>query len=228
MSTIILASGSPRRKELMEQMGFHPVIVKSRVEEVITKTDPAEVVEELSQQKAQDVADHLIEYLVDIGLEDSEKNERDPEELSQLDLTSPIILGADTVVAIDGEILGKPASHREAYEMIKRLQGRVHQVYTGVTILRTGAPSSDKTAGETIALDGRQTAVCLTFSEKTDVHVVPMTDEEIWAYADTDEPMDKAGAYGIQGTFGKYISRIEGDYYNVVGLPMAHVYQELK
>jgi septum formation protein len=131
-----------------------------------------------------------------------------------------LVLGADTVVAVDGKILGKPRTHAEAADMIRALQGRSHEVYTGVTIF--GTLKDDQ------ATDHNASMGCSTFYEETKVHVAAMTEEEILAYARTEEPMDKAGAYGIQGSFGKYISGIEGDYYNVVGLPIAHVYQELK
>ena len=147
---------------------------------------PCEVVLELSAQKAEDIA------------------AKSP--------VGSIILGADTVVASEGKILGKPKSHQEAAEMIAGLQGKQHEVYTGVTlILRTE--------------DGMEGT---SFYEKTEVRVFPMTLEEIQEYADSEEPMDKAGAYGIQGKFAAYIQGISGDYTNVVGLPVGRVCQELK
>ena len=183
---LILASGSPRRKELLEQIGLVAEICPSGIDEVVTSSVPEEVVLELSSQKAQDVAD------------------RSP--------VGSIILGADTVVAADGLILGKPKNHEEAYEMIKRIQGQTHQVYTGVTILKKEENGSHGTS----------------FAVRTDVHVFPMSEEEIISYAQSEEPMDKAGAYGIQGRFAAYIEGITGDYSNVVGLPAGRVYQELK
>lgn len=183
---LILASGSPRRKELLEQIGIVPVIVPSRIEEVVTSTVPEKVVLELSSQKAEDVMS------------------RSP--------VGSVVLGADTVVAVDGMILGKPKSHEEACEMIRRIQGRRHQVHTGVAILwkeEAGVREKHFTVG-------------------TDVEVFPMTEEEIQAYADSEEPMDKAGGYAIQGRFAAYIKGISGDYSNVVGLPVGRVYQELK
>lgn len=183
---LILASGSPRRQELLRQIGIEPVIHKSRVEEVMTCADPGEAAMELSAQKAGDVAD------------------KSP--------VGSVILGADTVVSVDGLMLGKPKSHEDACRMIERLQGRCHQVYTGVTIIMKGEHSSYGTS----------------FFERTDVEVYPMTQEEIHAYGALDEPMDKAGAYAIQGRFAAYIKAIQGDYGNVVGLPVGRVYQELK
>lgn len=182
---IILASASPRRRELLHQVGWEPEIIPSQVEEVITCTEPAQVVEELSRQKAEDVAAYAA--------------------------VSPqaIVIGADTVVAVDGRILGKPGSEEAAAGMLELLQGRKHQVYTGVTII-FGA-----------------TGERLTFAERTDVEVCPMSREEIACYVATGEPMDKAGAYGIQGRFAAFIVGIEGDYNNVVGLPVGRVCREL-
>ncbi len=182
---IILASASPRRLELLRQVGIEPEVEPSHVEEVITSTVPAEVVMELSRQKAEDIA----------GLHQSE---------------DAVVIGSDTVVAADGVILGKPRDRQDAVRMIEMLQGREHQVYTGVTL-------ADCTGGKTV-----------TFFEETEVLVYPMTKEEIEAYAETGEPMDKAGAYGIQGRFAAHIRGIRGDYTNVVGLPVGRVCQELK
>ena len=124
-----------------------------------------------------------------------------------------VVIGADTVVAADHRILGKPADHSDARRMIEMLQGNVHQVYTGVTLIVKDAEGNIRTA---------------TFHERTDVDVCEMTKEEIEAYIDTEEPYDKAGAYGIQGSFGIYIRGIRGCYYNVVGLPISRLYHELK
>jgi septum formation protein len=182
---IILASASPRRKELMNQVGLTPEIVPSTVEEVITSTQPDLVVQELSQQKAADVARHYAGQDV-------------------------VVLGADTVVSIDGEILGKPKNEEDAVRMLLKLSGRKHQVYTGVTLIFNE--------------DSEQ----ITFAVKTDVHVYPITENEARRYVATGDPMDKAGAYGIQGTFAAYISGITGDYNNVVGLPVGHICQVLR
>ena len=183
---IVLASASPRRKELLKQVGLGPVIEPSGIDEKITTTIPQEAVIELSRQKAEDVA------------------------INQLPGT--IVIGADTVVAADGKIMGKPVSHEEAFEMIRSFQGKTHQVFTGVTMI----------------LRGETENIVRSFAEQTDVHVYPMTQEEICSYAESEEPMDKAGAYGIQGRFAAFIKGIDGDYNNVVGLPVGRVYQELK
>ena len=184
----ILASGSPRRKELLLQIGIVPEIIVSHVEEKITSDVPAEVVMSLAEQKAVDVAKNMPE--------------------------GKVILGSDTVVAADGKILGKPKSHEEAYEMIRSLVGRSHQVYTGVCIVKKGA------AG------GKDTVV--SFYDETDVQVSGMTEAEIREYADSEEPMDKAGAYAVQGFFARYIEGLRGSYASVMGLPVHLVYRKLK
>lgn len=185
MEEVILASGSPRRRELLEQVGIPFRVVKSDTEERMTKTEPSEVVLELSAQKAKAVADTLAEGTV---------------------------LGADTVVAIDGEILGKPADRDHAAAMLRKLQGRAHSVYTGVTLIRKG----------------REGQTTRSFCRETKVHIHAMSGKEIEAYLDTGDAFDKAGSYGIQGPFAAYVDGIEGDYCNVVGLPVSAVYQELK
>lgn len=123
-----------------------------------------------------------------------------------------VVIGSDTVVAVGGRILGKPRSDEEAFEMIARIQNNRHQVYTGVTI-------------DSYKKGVRRTK---TFYECSNVDVYPMTDEEIRTYLSRNEHIDKAGAYGIQGAFAIYIRGIEGDYNNIVGLPVARLYQELK
>ena len=187
-SKIILASGSPRRKELLLQIGIVPEIIVSHVEEKITSDVPAEVVMSLAEQKAVDVAKEMPE--------------------------GTVILGSDTVVAADGKILGKPKSHEEAYEMIRRLAGRSHQVYTGVCLVKKGPEGEADTV--------------VSFYDETDVNVSPMTEKEIREYADSEEPMDKAGSYAVQGIFARYIDGLKGSYANVMGLPVHLVYQELK
>lgn len=187
-SKIILASGSPRRKELLLQIGIVPEIIVSHVEEKITSDIPAEVVMSLAEQKAVDVAKEMLE--------------------------GTVILGSDTVVAADGKILGKPKSHEEAYEMIRSLAGRSHQVYTGVCLVKKGPEGEADTV--------------VSFYDETDVNVSPMTEKEIREYADSEEPMDKAGSYAVQGFFARYIDGLKGSYANVMGLPVHLVYQELK
>lgn len=185
---IILASASPRRRELLEQAGYEFEIQISHKEENYASVTPEEIVKELALLKARDIA---------------EQNETK-------DL---IIIGADTVVAHRGTILGKPKSKEDAFDMIKGFQGDKHQVYTGVAILGYDA-------------DGKETLV--NHAVKTDVYVNPMKDEEIRRYIESDNVMDKAGSYGIQSGFAIYIEKIEGDYFNVVGLPISYIYQEIK
>ena len=185
---IILASASPRRRELLAQAGYEFEIEVSHKEETYISETPDEIVKELALLKAKDIAE-------------------------QNDAKSMIVIGADTVVAYNGAILGKPKSKEDAFDMIKGFQGDKHQVYTGVAIL-----DYDE--------DGKETIV--NNAVKTDVYVNPMTDEEIWNYIESDNVMDKAGSYGIQSGFAVYIEKIEGDYFNVVGLPISYIYEELR
>ena len=191
---IILASASPRRRELLHQIGWEFEVCVSQVEEKITKTIPWEVVEELSAQKAEDVFERM---------QESASGAKEP----------LLVIGADTIVACDGRILGKPSDREDAAAMLKLLQGRSHHVYTGVTVCLRKA-------------DGK--IVRSTFHEATEVTFYPMTEEEIQWYVDSGEPMDKAGSYGIQGLCARYISQITGDYNNVVGLPVGRLYQEVR
>ena len=124
-----------------------------------------------------------------------------------------VVLGADTVVAFQGRILGKPTGREDASRMLKMLSGNTHSVFTGVTM---------------IVLDNGKETKSLSFYEETKVTMYPMTEEQIQAYVNTGEPMDKAGAYGIQGKGAIYIEKIVGDYPNVVGLPLGAVYQKLE
>ncbi len=189
---IILASASPRRRELLKQIGLEFQVLVSDVEEKVTTDIPYLVVEQLSAQKAGAVARKL-----------------ETESAEGADKREPVlVIGADTIVACDGQILGKPHHKQEAVQMLQKLQGRSHQVYTGVTLIY----------GEKIQ----------TFHETTEVEFYPMTNEEITAYVETADPLDKAGAYGIQGFCARYIKGIAGDYNNVVGLPVGRLYQEMK
>lgn len=189
MEKIVLASGSPRRKELLARTGVDFSVVVSDGEEKTELTDPAGTVEQLSLDKTLVVAKKL----------EGEK-------------TPCLIIGADTVVAFEGEILGKPADEADAMHTLLKLQGKAHQVYTGVTLLVKEQ-------------DGWKPH---TFSEKTDVEFYPVSEKELQDYIRTGEPMDKAGSYGIQGTFGIYVKGICGDYNNVVGLPVGRLVYELK
>ena len=182
MKDIILASASPRRSELMTLAGFRFDVICADIDEIVPeKALPQEVVMSLALQKAQAVA------------KDHRKS---------------AVVGSDTVVVLDGKILGKPRSEKEAAEMLRSLSGRTHKVYTGVAIV----------CGEKVT----------SFFEETEVEFYPLTDQEILDYVATGEPMDKAGAYGIQGRGAVLVKRINGDYFNVMGLPISKVYRELK
>ena len=188
MKKIILGSGSPRRKELLSQIGVPFEVRVSEKEEIYTQTIPKEIVKELALMKAENVA-------------------------SEIPAKSTIVIGADTVVVHQDQILGKPKDEQDAFRMIQSLQGDVHQLYTGVAILD---------------FDGNGEKTVISHAVETRVSVNPMSEEEIWKYVQSKEPMDKAGAYGIQGKFSAFIEKIEGDYFNVVGLPVSYVYQILK
>ena len=191
MVKFVLASGSPRRKELLKLIGMQFEILPAHGEEVITRQQPWEVVEQLSMQKATEVADF---YEKEHGVQQQ-----------------TVIIGADTIVAHGLEIMGKPKNEQHAVEMLSKLQGNTHQVYTGVTLI--------------IMTENDRKIIC--FHEKTDVKMYPMTQAQIEAYVATGEPMDKAGAYAIQGKCAAYIKGICGEYNNVVGLPIARLSQEL-
>ena len=199
MGQIILASASPRRKELLEQIGISFEICPAKGEERITKSVPHEVVEELASQKAVEVASMVRTY-----------EETHQELVTPSDL---MVIGADTIVSCGGQILGKPKDEHDASRMLKLLSGGTHQVYTGVSI---------------VLLDASGKAGQVTFHEKTDVTMRAMSEEEIRRYVATGEPMDKAGAYGIQGHGALLIEGIEGDYYSVMGLPVAPLYTILR
>ena len=194
MKKIILGSASPRRRELLSQIGVSFEVRTSGREEIYHSAIPEEIVRELALMKAENVAGDLTD----------EQNEAPKD---------TIVIGADTIVVLDGKILGKPVDEKDAADMIGALQGRSHEVYTGVAILDYDAQGEKNVSVHAVG---------------TKVYVNPMDEAEISAYIDTGEPMDKAGAYGIQGRFAAYIDRIEGDYYNVVGLPVSYVYQALK
>lgn len=191
---IILASASPRRRELLTQIGYTYQVCPSSGKEIVTETEPEKIVMELSQQKAEEVA------------------ERAPWRKTEASAAS-IIIGADTLVFLDGKQMGKPLDEKDAAEMLFRLQGRGHQVYTGVTLLVFKAGQE---------IDRK------IFYERTQVEFAPMSVEEIDFYVKTGEPMGKAGAYAIQGIGNRYIKEIKGDYTNVVGLPLPRLYQEMK
>ena len=189
----ILASQSPRRKELLSRVVSDFDVRVSHVEEVVPAgLQPQEVVMHLAKIKAEAVAREL-------------RLEQPAQRFA--------VIGADTVVALDHQIMGKPKDEADALRMLRQLQGEMHSVFTGVTLIV-------KENGSVISKQ--------TFSQETRVYLYAMTDEEIQDYIATGEPMDKAGAYGIQGRFAAYVEGIEGDYNNVVGLPVSAVWQEIK
>lgn len=193
MTDIILASASPRRQELLKQIGISYCVEKASCNEDYEEgMGPGQVVLELSARKADNVFDKRV---------------------SAGDVSNDFaVIGSDTVVSIDGKILGKPHDSKEAFEMLKALSGKSHEVFTGVTIMYW--------VNGRISMD--------SFAECTRVSFRELNDDEISAYIATGEPMDKAGAYGIQEKGAVLIKGIEGDFYTVVGLPIARVYESLK
>jgi len=192
MYQIILASESPRRKEIMETMGIPYKVMAGNVVEVVEETVPEEMVQALARLKTKAIADK-ISY----------------QEVEQKEV---IIIGADTMVFFQEHALGKPKDEADAVRMLQMLSNDVHEVNTGVSI---------------VIRDKEGLEECISFAVSTKVYVQPMTMEQILDYIATGEPMDKAGAYAIQGKFGIYIKEIVGDYYNVVGFPIAKIYDTM-
>lgn len=179
---IILASASPRRRELLGMFDVpFRVIPAVGEEKSVPGLSPGETVEALAKAKAAEVAAQH---------------------------SGALVIGSDTVVERDGELLGKPKSEEEAFRMLQSLSGRNHRVWSGVCVM-----------------DAER---CLTAHEMTAVHFRPLSDEEIYAYIRSGEPMDKAGAYGCQGRAALFIDRLEGDFFNVMGLPLCRLGQMLK
>lgn len=186
MRKVILASSSPRRKELLERAGVEFQVIPSQAKEKIVGTDPAQIVEDLSWQKASSVA-------------------------AQVDQNA-IVIGSDTLVSYEGRILGKPTDQEEAVAVLRMLQGKTHQVYTGVTVI----------------VRDEQEEITKTFSKRTDVTFYPVEERDIRRYVATKDPMDKAGSYDIRGDFSVYIQEICGDYNTVVGLPVSALFWEMR
>ena len=177
---LILASASPRRKELIALLGMPFTVKTAPVDETMDNADIETAVAELSLKKAKVVGA----------------------------VHGKITVAADTVVVLDGKVLGKPANEEEAINMLTALSGRTHQVMTGVTVLHSGGYRS-----------------C---TQVTQVHFRSLSREEIEAYVATKDPMDKAGAYGIQSGAAVFVEGIEGDYFNVVGLPVCRLHQMIR
>lgn len=201
MYKIILGSKSPRRRELLSQIGLEFDIITSEMEEIVTSTEPEQVVCDLSMQKAKDILRII-----------SEKSNGNIESLCGSEYEGLIIIGADTVVALNNEIMGKPRDEEDAFNMLRKLSGNKHTVSTGVALI--------------VIKDGEEKEY--NFAETTEVYMYDISDEEIRKYIESLEPMDKAGSYGIQGLGAKFISKIHGDYNNVVGLPIGRIYQTIK
>lgn len=206
MKKIILASASPRRRELLAQIGFSFTVVPSDIEENPVSTLPQDIVIELSKEKAGDVWRKMLPG-------DRDDSVSDMSVVIEDDRADILVLSADTVVAIEGEILGKPKDEADAVRMLELLSGKEHQVYTGVTMIW-------------IDEEGKQKEY--SFYVCTGVLMYRMNQAEILAYVRSGEPMDKAGAYGVQGRAAAYIKSLRGEYSNVVGLPVGRLYQEMK
>ena len=204
---LILASASPRRKELLEQIGIKFEILPAKGEEILTSNIPSQAVLELSKQKATEVAEQVEKSILNLSKQKMNELVEEKEQMQK----GIVVLGADTIVVFKDKILGKPKDTADAINMLQMLSGNIHSVFTGVTLF-------------ILEEDNKR---IVSFYEETKVSMYSMTKEEITAYVKTKEPMDKAGAYGIQGRGARYIERMEGDYYNVVGLPIGRIYQEL-
>ena len=211
MEKIILASQSPRRQEILSLGGYEYEVCVSSAEEQIPPEElenltPQELVERLARVKAEDVYRRNCSK----NMEKSTTGNQAADSVEEI-----TVIGADTVVAVDGCVLGKPKTEDEAEQMLSRLSGRTHDVFTGVCILWTDSDTQEEIHGN-------------TFHCHTKVTFYPMTEEEIDNYVATGDCMDKAGAYGIQSGAAKYIQGIEGDYLNVVGLPLSKIYHVLR
>ena len=184
---LVLASASPRRRDILQNAGIPFIVQPSKIPELPREGEaPQACAERLAREKALDVF------------------RQRPQDF---------VLGADTIVIVDGQILGKPRDAADAARMLRLLSGRTHQVTTGVCLI---VPDRKKSSGED------------TRSETTRVTMSELSDDDIQSYVATGEPLDKAGAYAIQGIASRWISRIEGDYFNVVGLPVSLVYRMLQ
>ncbi|MGN1143368.1 MAG: Maf family protein [Anaerovoracaceae bacterium] len=196
--SIILASGSPRRIEMMQAHGYEPLVIPAQIEEnVPLHHSMTDTVTYLALKKARDVEARWL------GERTSGANGQAVPD------RPPVIIAADTVVCYQGEIMGKPADKEDGFRMLSALRSDVHDVVTGVALVEAGAQHAS------------------VFYEITRVFFKDYSDEELLAYLDTDEAYDKAGGYAIQGWFSRYVDHIEGDYDNVVGFPWKRIEKEL-
>lgn len=206
MDSIILASASPRRRELLSQIGIEFEVIPSKKEEVVTSTNPSRIVMELAKQKAEDI-------------------------VLQLNIPGKLVLGADTIVSWKGKVMGKPVDEADAFSMISKLQDSTHQVFTGVSI---SVLKEDGTVYSHVFNEETDVYVYPMTEEEIWNYIRTKSfsnNSKVSKWDASREPYeceDKAGAYGIQGPFAAYIQGIQGDYNNVVGLPTGRVYQELK
>jgi septum formation protein len=192
---LVLASASPRRAEVLRDAGYAFEVMPARVDEMRRADEtPEAYVRRLAEQKARAVLDSLTGMVT--------------------------VIGADTVVVLAGEMLGKPQSADDARRMLRGLSGQTHEVLTGLAVLRV--PADERRKGP------RRTEQLRVVSESTRVTFAALSEREIEEYIASGETFDKAGAYAIQGRAGRFITRIEGCYFNVVGLPLARVYQLLR
>ncbi len=206
---VILASASPRRKELLAKLGIPFEVIVSDTDENIECSDPYSLVRELALLKARDVFEK-VSGCSSVRPSDCPSDKKANETVSECTL---LVIGADTVVDLGGTVLGKPKDKADAERMLRGLSGNAHQVHTGIAV---------------IVRDASGAVTEISDSETSTVHVDTLTDEEISSYIATGEPFDKAGSYAIQGAFAPYISSIEGDYYNIVGLPIHTLYSIIK
>lgn len=185
--TIVLASSSPRRQELIRSLGIPFEVIVSEVDENISTTmSPEKIVEELSTRKAKEVLEQL-----------QEKKQG-------------VVIGSDTVVVFQGQVLGKPKNRQDAFDMLQGLQGNNHQVYSGIACIDI------------------ETKKHMVKHRMTSVKIKPLSEQQIRNYINTGEPMDKAGSYGIQALGATFVEKIDGDYFNVVGLPLSLLSDMLK
>lgn len=195
---LILSSCSPRRRELIKFLGFPFECICAETDESVNINDPEEAVTEISIRKAGAA----------FAIINSDRNGLKPGE---------ILIGADTVVSVDGRILGKPYDDNDAANMLRMLSGRTHSVFTGVTLMYVKKDEN-----------GLITTQSESFAEKTEVHVAKISEADIKKYINSGEHADKAGSYAIQGAFSIHITGICGDYNNVVGFPVAKIYKKIK
>lgn len=251
---VILASGSPRRKELLSSIGIDFAVCVPDVDESLDPGwSPAEAVEQLAYRKGRAVVEALAPRRADstapgIAADSPFVFASAPSETAVLEAPL-LVIAADTIVVLDGEVMGKPADAAHARRMLRRLSGREHEVYSGVAVFRPGGWSASGASGTGPAGRGNGPDPAVPLGDWCRFRVVstmpsgepeavvghtvskvtfaPMTEEEIEAYVRTGEPLDKAGAYGIQGMGAVFVEKIEGDFYSVMGLPLHLLYQML-